>query len=176
VTRTSAACLIRPLSPQPVPSTVDRGVRSPLACRRRTLASTLLRIRPMPSGTVKWFNATKGYGFIQPDNGGKDVFVHISAVERAGLAGLARKRRSISRPEVSAGCETMVGRRRPPLSLSEFENGARQGVQRRRQSGSMSSRRQRNVDVDNVYVAASSVQRGTPNDAEAFPKPNSPVR
>jgi CspA family cold shock protein len=39
-------------------------------------------------GTVKWFNATKGYGFIQPNNGGKDVFVHISAVERAGLSGL----------------------------------------------------------------------------------------
>jgi len=43
----------------------------------------------MATGTVKWFNETKGYGFIQPDSGGKDVFVHISAVERAGLRGLA---------------------------------------------------------------------------------------
>jgi len=42
----------------------------------------------MPSGTVKWFNASKGYGFIEPDGGGKDVFVHISAVEKAGLSNL----------------------------------------------------------------------------------------
>jgi CspA family cold shock protein len=42
----------------------------------------------MPSGTVKWFNQTKGYGFIEPEGGGKDVFVHISAVERSGLQGL----------------------------------------------------------------------------------------
>jgi CspA family cold shock protein len=42
----------------------------------------------MATGTVKWFNTTKGYGFIQPEDGGKDVFVHISAVERAGLRGL----------------------------------------------------------------------------------------
>ena len=42
----------------------------------------------MTIGTVKWFNTTKGYGFIQPEDGGKDVFVHISAVERAGLGTL----------------------------------------------------------------------------------------
>jgi cold shock protein len=39
----------------------------------------------MPKGTVKWFNPTKGYGFVAPDTGGKDVFVHISAVQKAGL-------------------------------------------------------------------------------------------
>ena len=43
----------------------------------------------MPNGTVKWFNTTKGYGFIAPDDGGKDVLVHISALEQSGLTGLA---------------------------------------------------------------------------------------
>jgi CspA family cold shock protein len=49
---------------------------------------SLKRSADVATGTVKWFNATKGFGFIQPDNGGKDVFVHISAVERAGLSNL----------------------------------------------------------------------------------------
>jgi cold shock protein len=52
------------------------------------LSRPLARTRKMATGTVKWFNAQKGFGFIQPDSGGKDVFVHISAVERAGLQGL----------------------------------------------------------------------------------------
>ncbi|MDI4236439.1 cold-shock protein [Bradyrhizobium sp. 31Argb] len=54
----------------------------------------------MSMGTVKWFNATKGYGFIQPDDGGSDVFVHISAVERAGL-GTLREGQKISYEIVS---------------------------------------------------------------------------
>jgi CspA family cold shock protein len=61
-----------------------------LAARSGHVARGILtkEMRDMPTGTVKWFNSTKGYGFIAPDDGGKDVFVHISAVERAGLKGL----------------------------------------------------------------------------------------
>ena len=47
----------------------------------------------MPTGTVKWFNTTKGYGFIAPEGGGSDVFVHISAVEKAGLGSLTEGQR-----------------------------------------------------------------------------------
>jgi len=54
----------------------------------RHLISTERKETMMATGTVKWFNPTKGYGFIQPQGGGKDVFVHISAVERAGLSTL----------------------------------------------------------------------------------------
>ena len=47
----------------------------------------------MPKGKVKWFNTTKGFGFIAPDEGGNDVFVHISAVEQSGMTGLADDQR-----------------------------------------------------------------------------------
>ncbi len=56
----------------------------------------------MATGTVKWFNPTKGYGFIQPQGGGKDVFVHISAVERAGLTSSTKGRSFNTRLRVVA--------------------------------------------------------------------------
>ena len=62
------------------------------------------------TGTVKWFNTTKGYGFIQPDNGGADVFVHISAVEKAGLRTL-NENEKVSYDLVTEKGKTSAGRR-----------------------------------------------------------------
>lgn len=58
------------------------------APRKVAWREAALKVTDLQTGTVKWFNSTKGYGFIQPDKGGPDAFVHISAVERAGLDGL----------------------------------------------------------------------------------------
>ena len=79
----------------------------------------------MPTGTVKWFNPTKGYGFIQPQGGGKDVFVHISAVERAGLSTLnegqtvtyeiVSQSRQGSRQRTSRS-DTLTRQEKPPCS------------------------------------------------------------
>jgi CspA family cold shock protein len=66
----------------------SEGLNSGCTAGGNTAPGGLERRDGMPTGTVKWFNSTKGYGFIAPDDGGKDVFVHISAVERAGLKGL----------------------------------------------------------------------------------------
>ena len=62
---------------------------------RRRAPQTMTRkgLKKMPTGTVKWFNATKGYGFIRPDDGGNDVFVHVTAVEQAGLRSLVEGQR-----------------------------------------------------------------------------------
>jgi cold shock protein len=66
----------------------DRPNRTDVLAHASKRADDSERTTPMNTGTVKWYNETKGYGFIQPDNGGKDVFVHATALERAGLRGL----------------------------------------------------------------------------------------
>src|SRR4029077_5694501 len=87
--------------------------------RCSTTAIVIARESDVASGTVKFFNTTKGYGFIQPDGGGKEVFVHISAVENAGLDGLGKRRQGPLRHDQRA--RQGVGRKsavevRPPLS------------------------------------------------------------
>ena len=86
----------------------------------------------MAIGTVKWFNPTKGYGFIQPDNGGKDVFVHISAVEKAGLSSL-NEGAKVSYEEVSNRGKTSAENLRsriksiPPARTPEQGRGCHYG-------------------------------------------------
>jgi cold shock protein len=69
--------------------TVSPNPNAAIRCPARAAACYQLEFLLMATGTVKWFNAQKGYGFIEPTNGGKDVFVHISAVERAGMDNLS---------------------------------------------------------------------------------------
>ena len=75
----------------------------------------------MAKGTVKWFNATKGFGFIQPDSGSKDVFVHVSALERAGLSPSMTVRRS---PSTSSAAATAASWPRTSRSPTDSPPGA----------------------------------------------------
>ena len=79
----------------------------------------------MARGTVKWFNAQKGYGFIQPDDGSKDVFVHISAVERAGLSSLNENQKLSYELERGQQGKTSAGVRSVPVSAAGFPSPER---------------------------------------------------
>jgi CspA family cold shock protein len=70
------------------PVSVDRLGSTMLGCINPDCSIFTIRRHGMATGTVKWFNTTKGFGFIQPDQGSKDIFLHISAVERAGITRL----------------------------------------------------------------------------------------
>jgi CspA family cold shock protein len=83
-----AALLCRAGGTFRLPLQIDETAQAALMAATLTYVQSLSKGHSMATGTVKWFNDQKGYGFIQPDNGGKDVFVHISAVQRSGLLGL----------------------------------------------------------------------------------------
>jgi CspA family cold shock protein len=76
------------LAAPPIPSVAIKKSKGRLPAARCCAAFATESDAEMAIGTVKWFNATKGFGFIEPQGGGKDVFVHISAVQAAGLRGL----------------------------------------------------------------------------------------
>src|ERR1043165_10240701 len=96
--------------------------------RRDSLARSneIPRRECMATGTVKWFNPTKGYGFIQPQGGGKDVFVHISAVERAGLSTLNEGQHveyEIVTNRGKASAENLKAKKRPNSARAERDTG-----------------------------------------------------